>query len=311
MKKFFLRVSHWDTALAEAKTALLAGAHRHDVLEAAIRAQELDVADDSVGLGGYPNILGRMELDAAFMDGNSRNAGAVCGLEHFLPVRVARKVMELCPHVLLSGEGAERFAREVGLNEEKTFSLAQKKTYAENIAPRVIAGDTPLLKLVCALAELPDGTAQRNFDTTIMVASDGTGMSAAASTSGWPYKYPGRVGDAPIIGAGMYVDSAFGAAACTYTGEMALRTGVARFVVAQLEAGKSTKDAVHGAAANICRLKGGVLRSLVIHAIDAKGEAHAVTMNCASPIYYHCWHEGMPHIEKRLAEAVQGAQLGG
>jgi beta-aspartyl-peptidase (threonine type) len=287
-KKFFLRVSFREQGLDRAQADLLAGKHRHDVLEEAIRALELDPADDSVGRGGFPNVLGKMELDAAFMDGDTRNLGAVAGVENFLPVSIARRLMQSQVHTLLIGAGAEIFARECGLQPEPVLTDHQRQEWERHVKP--LLDRQPLYEIVKKLANLDEN----NFDTTIMIAHDGNGMSAAASTAGWPYKYPGRVGDTPVIGAGMYVDSGYGACACTHTGEMSMRAGTARLVVQHLSNGKSARDAVQTAVEDLSSLQAGVLRTLVIHAIDREGDAYVLAVNAEQPVHYYYWIEDLP-----------------
>jgi isoaspartyl peptidase/L-asparaginase-like protein (Ntn-hydrolase superfamily) len=126
MRKFFLRVSNKEQGLEKAARELCAGRGRDDVLEEAVRILEEDAADDSLGFGGFPNLLGVMELDGAFMDGDSRNVGAVAGVTNFLPVGVARRLMKHGLHTFLLGSGAEIFARESGLESEPTLSKAQR-----------------------------------------------------------------------------------------------------------------------------------------------------------------------------------------
>ena len=137
-----------------------------------------------------------------------------------------------------------------------------------------------------------------------MIASDGNGLSAAASTSGWLYKHPGRVGDAPIIGPGLYVDSRFGGACCTHTGEMSMRSGTARFVVAQMEAGKSVDAAVRAAIEDLSHLRGRLLRALVIHAVDREGKAHVAAVNAEAPVFYQYWNEDLNQPDCCAAEIV-------
>jgi L-asparaginase len=145
--------------------------------------------------------------------------------------------------------------------------------------------------------------------TVVMAASDGQGISAATSTSGWFYKHPGRVGDTPIPGAGFYVDSRFGAAACTYTGEMSMRAGTARYVVAQMEAGKTVSEAVDAAVKDVAALKNGFLGTLVIHAVDRDGKERVVAINPKeTEIKYWYWNEDMPRPECRTAETINIAQ---
>lgn len=301
MKKFFLRVSYKSQGLEKAKSDLLQGKHRHDILENAIRILELDPIDDTVGFGGVPNILGEMELDAAFMDGDSRNFAGIAGIKNFLPVRVARYLMEKKLHTLLIGTGAEMFANECGLIPEPTLSQKQRQQWEKSIKPYLESHkEAPLIEIVKLLVDAaPDG---KNFDTTIMIVNDANGISGAASTSGWDYKYPGRVGDTPLAGAGLYVDSRWGGCACTGTGEMATRSGAARLAVAHLQSGKSPEYATKAVIEDLRNLQGGVQRAIVVHTIDRNGNVFVATINCQEPIYYHYWHEDLGEIECRAAE---------
>ena len=310
MKKFLLRVSHWKPGLPEAAAELRAGAHRHDVLEKAVRAVEADPKHDSVGYGAAPNVLGEMELDAAFMDGDNRRLGCVAGVKNYLPVRIARLVMdEPGFHTFLTGAGAELFAREKGLSPEPVLLDAQRTTWEIKVRPLLQnRGKTPLADIVRRLAEPRNA---ENRDTVVMVASDGKGLSAAASTSGWAYKFPGRVGDTPVAGAGFYADSRFGAAACTHTGEMSMRAGASRYIVAQLEKGLSPDEALDAAARDLAALKDGVLRTLVLHAVNRNGDAACVAVNADEAIEYQYWNEDMEAPETRAARPlkIQGPEF--
>ncbi|TWA99153.1 isoaspartyl peptidase/L-asparaginase [Bradyrhizobium stylosanthis] len=280
---------------------LLGGMHRHDVLEGCLRQIEQDEQVDSVGYGGIPNLLGQTELDASFMNGDDRAVGAVAAVTNFLPVRIARRLMEKGPHALLVGDGAERFARDCGLADEATLSPAQYRQWERRIKPRLNRyGSAPLIDLVARSA----APAADAFDTVVMVVSDGQGISCASSTSGWPWKHPGRLGDAPIPGAGFYVDSRYGWCGCTHTGEMAMRAGTARYVVSQLEFGRTVGDAVENAIADLAALSGGLLGGLTVHAVDREGNARAVALNVPGPSRYWYWREGVPCAEHRTADAV-------
>jgi L-asparaginase len=144
-------------------------------------------------------------------------------------------------------------------------------------------------------------------DTMVMIASDGNGISGASTTAGWDYKHPGRAGDTGIIGAGLYVDSRFGGACCTHTGEMATRAGTARYVVSQMEAGKSAETAVKAAIDDLATLRGGVLGPLVIYAINHEGTPHATIVNGTEPFSYQYWREGMKKPEVREAPVARVA----
>lgn len=302
MRKFLLRVSKKQDGLDDAVSRLCAGASRDEVIERAIQICELDPDDDSLGFGGFPNLLGRTELDACFMDGNSRACGAVAGISNYLPVRVARRLMQEELHTLLIGEGAARFAREAGIAEEPTLSPAQRERWKRVIEPILATSrdGQSLSSIVRKVSVAPVG----NLDTTVMIASDGHGMSGAGSTSGWPYKHPGRVGDTPVIGAGLYVDSRFGGACCTYTGEMTMRGSAARYIVAQMAGGKSPRAALQAAADDISHLRGGVLRAVVLHAVDRDGAVAAIALNADFQVKYFYWQEGMGSLEEREVEYV-------
>jgi isoaspartyl peptidase/L-asparaginase-like protein (Ntn-hydrolase superfamily) len=300
MKKFYLRVTEKEQGLEKATRDLCMGHNRDDVLEEAVRVLEKDSADDSLGYGGFPNLLGVMELDAAFMDGDSRNCGAVAGVTNFLPVSIARRLMQQELHTFLLGQGAEIFARECGLKPEPTLTDAQREIWEREIKPMINKREEKSLMNVVRQITFAN---KRNLDTTVMIVSDGKGLSGAASTSGWPYKHPGRVGDTPIIGAGLYVDSRYGGSCCTHTGEMATRASTARFVVAQMEIGKSVHAAVHAAIENLSDLSGGQLRELAIHAIDRNGTVHVAALNSKTPVFYQYWNEDLEQRERRMAEA--------
>ena len=218
-----------------------------DAVEAAIRAVESNPDDHTVGLGGLPNVLGVVELDASIMDGVTRAAGAVAGvrgIEH--PISLARRVMQDLPHVLLVGEGAERFAEECGF--EKTDLLTPE---AREIYLRGLRGEegTPYAgaaakAMVHRLAMQPERASGKDAGTVNVLALDGEGnICAGVSTSGFAWKYPGRVGDSAVIGAGNYCDGRYGAAACTGRGEIAIRGATARTIVLGLAEGLSPQDA--------------------------------------------------------------------
>lgn len=191
------------------------------------------------------------------------------------------------------------FARECGLLPEPTLSPNQLKRWEEDVKPLLeIHKEIPLIEIVKFLT----APKEKNFDTTIMIVNDGNGISGAASTSGWDYKYPGRIGDTLLAGAGLYVDSSWGACACTGTGEMATRSGTARLAVAYLQSGKSAQDATQAALEDLANLQDGVQRAMVVHTIDRDGKVFVAAINCQKPIYYNYWHEDLGELECRTAE---------
>ena len=227
-----------------------------DAVEAALRECEDNLADHYVGRGGLPNARGEVELDASVMVGSTRAFGAVAALAGYPhPVSVARAVLERLPqHALLVGEGAALFARECGFATAELMTEQARELWrrqlTESLVESVEGENTPVtdgdlaysraaLELVRRLAphEGPWGTIN-------VIALDRRGeMCVGVSTSGYPYKYPGRVGDSAIPGAGNYCDLRAGGAACTGRGELSLRAGTARAVVDLLGQGHSPADA--------------------------------------------------------------------
>ncbi len=223
---------------------LRAGGSAMDAVEAAIRVVEANEADHYVGVGGLPNLLGEVELDASIMDGATRRAGAVAAVTGFPhPISIARAVAERLPqHVLLVGAGAERFADEAGIERGETLTDEARQMWRDGLDPAALdeiervrgAGETAYrreaLKRIAAMSP-PDGP----WGTVNVLALDASGnLAVGVSTSGYPWKYPGRVGDSAIIGAGNYCDNRLGGAACTGRGELAIRATTARSVLLAL-----------------------------------------------------------------------------
>jgi isoaspartyl peptidase/L-asparaginase-like protein (Ntn-hydrolase superfamily) len=230
-----------EVGLAAGVDLLRAGASAMDAVEAAIRLVESDEDNHTVGVGGLPNLLGDVELDASVMDGATRRAGAVAAVTGFPhPISIARAVCERLPqHLLLVGAGAERFADEVGIERGPTLTEAARQRWREGLtaagieaaAERSGPGERAYREQVLerlASMGLPDPP----WDTVNVLALDAAGnLAVGVSTSGYPWKYPGRVGDSAIIGAGNYCDNAVGGAACTGRGELAIRGATAREVL--------------------------------------------------------------------------------
>jgi beta-aspartyl-peptidase (threonine type) len=241
--------SNGDVGIAVAWNILQSGGTALDAVEAATRLVEANPADHSVGYGGYPNLLGEVELDASIMDGSTLRAGAVGALKGYRhPISVARRVMEELPHVMLAGEGAARFAAEIGMAREDLLTPEAADTWREGIAGRLPeafrdAQGTIIADLLGRATHLATDP-ERVAGTVNFIAQDRAGhIASAVSTSGWAWKYPGRLGDSPIVGAGNYADDRYGAAACTGWGELAIRAGTARSVVLYLKHGYTLEDA--------------------------------------------------------------------
>lgn len=286
---------------------LAQGAPALDAIEAGIRLIEADPSVRTVGRGGWPNLLGELELDACVMDGTTLRTGAVGALKGFLhPVSIAREITRRLPHELLVGEGAARFAREINAETadnliedsrrvwqawfDRTLTAAQKQAWP----------DIPLADL-CRHAIDPETGA----DTTVFLAHDSGGnICSATSTSGWGWKYPGRLGDSPIIGAGSYADSRYGAAACTGAGEMTIRCCTARSIVLYMKKGAAVADAVYEAADDMRAMKTGLINRVTIHAIDNSGNHKVVAVNGNGANVYWLW-DGTGEPGQHKAEALQ------
>jgi isoaspartyl peptidase/L-asparaginase-like protein (Ntn-hydrolase superfamily) len=295
------------SGVESAARLLMDGAPALDAIEAGIRVVEANPDVHSVGPNSWPNILGTLQLDAAIMDGTTRRSGAVGAVEGFAhPISIARAVSERLPHEILVGEGAARFAREIGAERSPPLSNLVEETWRgivrrNGAQPDQLADDPrmPLIDLARAAID-----PEKVRDTTVYLAMDAAGtIASGGSTSGWAWKYPGRLGDTPIIGAGSYADTRYGAAACTHTGEMTIRTGTARAIVLYMKLGHSLDDAVAAAIADLAELAGGQLGTVVIHALDRKGRHAVVCHQPTEPIFYWLWTPDMPAPERRSAES--------
>jgi beta-aspartyl-peptidase (threonine type) len=228
-----------------------------DAVEVAMRACEDNVEDHYVGTGGLPNARGEVELDASVMVGSTRSFGAVAAVRGFAnPISVARAVMERLPqHCLLVGVGAETFAEECGFERAELLTVEAREIYLNSLkAPQ---RDTTDLERTTPENDLYRTTSlalmerfrphEGPWGTINILALDASGeLVVGVSTSGFPWKYPGRVGDSALPGAGIYCDGRYGGAACTGRGEMAMRAVGARAVVDALAAGAEPKEACRG-----------------------------------------------------------------
>jgi isoaspartyl peptidase/L-asparaginase-like protein (Ntn-hydrolase superfamily) len=244
-----------EVGLPAGMAILRAGGSALDAVEAALRLCEDNLADHYVGSGGLPNARGEVELDASVMIGSSRAFGAVAAVRGYPnPISIARAVLEKLPqHALLVGAGAELFASESGFTTAELLTDEARKLWREALMPsgEAVEGENTksgpgdiayreaALELVKRLAphEGPWGTIN-------VLALDASGeLVVGVSTSGYPYKYPGRVGDSAIAGAGNYCDLRYGGAACTGRGELSIRATGARMVVERLSAGDDPEAA--------------------------------------------------------------------
>jgi beta-aspartyl-peptidase (threonine type) len=225
------------SALPAGIRILARGGSAVDAVEACAKIVEADTTDTSVGRGGKPNVLGEVELDASIVDGTTHRTGAVAALKGYLhPISVARAVMERTPHVFIVGDGAARFAREIGAERTQNLTPSTRKLWVERLRA---VGETPAsIRRRVKLLPVVDQIVGEERGTVNFLAMDRRGgIASAVTTSGWAYKYPGRVGDSPIVGAGNYCDSRYGAAACTGYGELAIRNVTAKTAVDRLAGG--------------------------------------------------------------------------
>lgn len=246
-----------------------------DAVERGIREVESDPNAGWVGYGGYPNLLGEMELDAGIIDGSNLHAGAVGAISGYAhPISVARQLMEKLPHVLLVGDGASRFAKDICAEESDNLSPEAKASWEKwldensNENEKKAWPDALLIRLSMLTAS--NKTAK---GTTVYLAQDNEGnISAGSSTSGWSFKYPGRLGDSPVIGSGIYADNRYGAAACTGMGELTLRSNTAHSVVLYMKMKMSVEDACMEALKDLKDIQTDFRGGVSIYAIDKNGK---------------------------------------
>lgn len=224
-------ISTWDfgvRANEEAWKVLKGKGSALDAIEKGARLIEADPKERSVGFGGLPDRDGRVTLDACVMD-HEGNCGSVAFLEHIVhPISVARMVMEKTPHVMLAGEGALKFALDNGFEKTNLLTPESEKTWKEWLQTSEYK---PIINI-------------ENHDTIGILALDGAGkLAGGCTTSGLAFKMNGRVGDSPIIGAGLYVDSEVGAATATGLGEEIVKIVGSHLVVELMRQGKSPYDA--------------------------------------------------------------------
>ncbi len=275
-------VSTWDFGVAanHAAWAVLGkGGHVLDAVESGVQVPESDLKNHSVGMGGYPDRDGHVTLDASIMDAEG-NCGAVAAIEHIEhPISVARRVMERTPHVLLVGEGALQFALEQGFKKQELLTPQAEKAWHEW---QKTAHYQPAIN--SEVHDYGKGTAPgmpggaHNHDTIGMLAIDAHGrLAGACTTSGMAWKMRGRVGDSPIIGAGLYVDGEVGGATSTGVGEEVIRNAGSFLVVELMRQGRSPHEACKEAVMRIVRKRREASKTLQVGflAMNRNGEVGA------------------------------------
>ncbi|RLE80347.1 MAG: hypothetical protein DRJ51_06010, partial [Thermoprotei archaeon] len=226
-----LVASYHDFGVKAARKAvevLLKGGSALDAVEMGIREIEGDPNVRSVGLNGYPNWLGEVELDAGIMDGKTLKACGVAAVKYVkYPITLARRLLEESPHVLIVGEGALKLAKALGVELASTTSSKhsqEAKAKKEELLRAIEKGELTgyrkevYMKIYRLMTKV-------SHETIGVIAVDSwNNIVAGTSTSGLAFKVPGRVGDSAVVGAGFYADNKYGAAICTGVGEVALRT---------------------------------------------------------------------------------------
>ncbi len=257
----------------EAWRVLEAGGRALDAVEAGVQIPEGDPNVSSVGYGGLPDRDGHVTLDSCIMD-DDFNCGSVAFLEGIMhPICVARMVMEKTPHIMLVGEGAKQFALQNGFREENLLTPQAEKKWKEWMKD---SGYVPYGK--------------DNHDTIGMIAIDKSGnLSGACTTSGLKYKYHGRVGDSPIIGAALYVNNDVGAATATGVGEEVIRICGAHTIVELMSNGYTPLDACKAAVERIIKIKKENIKDIQVGflALNKHGEygAYAVQNDFEYAVY--------------------------
>jgi N4-(beta-N-acetylglucosaminyl)-L-asparaginase len=282
-------VSTWAPNVKANKAAweiLSKGGTALDAVEAGVMVPEADPTDNSVGYGGLPDRDGKVTLDACIMN-HLGQCGSVMCLEHIMhPVQVARLVMEQTPHVQLVGEGALKFALSKGFKKQNLLTPASEKAWNEWLKTSNYDPNRSVKELEEKIKKEKQYNEQwpvalLNHDTIGMVALDANGnLSGACTTSGMAFKMRGRVGDSPIIGAGLFVDNEVGAATATGVGEEVVKICGAHTVVEMMRNGASPEDACKEAVRRMIKNNGAKAKDLQIGflAINKNGEYGGYSM---------------------------------
>ena len=303
-------ISTWKQgkpANEKAAEVLAAGGSLLDAIEKGVNTAELDPEIMSVGYGAYPNEEGVVQLDAVIMDGATHRAGAVAALEKIAtPISVARRVMEKTYHTLLAGQDALRFAIEEGFEPQQLLTPkaleAWMKWKADPNRKFHRRGD-PSRRLITRPE--PQGTASAatlghdNGDTITMVVLDEKGnLAAGGSTSGLKWKVPGRVGDVPLIGCGIFVDNNVGAAGATGDGDEMQKFATSAAIVGRMRTGMDPQSACESVLRWMLEVnpENKVIEACV-YAVSKKGEYGAASIRGVD-FTYAVWMPGVSELRK-------------
>lgn len=303
MEPIVIASTNGSVGIRGAVEVLRAGGSAVDAGVAGVKPVEANPDDHSVGYSGLPNLLGEVELDASIMDGRGLRAGSVGALKnHQDAIELARRVMDELPHVLIVGDGAERLAREVGLPVRDLLTEASRAIWLarfegrDPLASSQSAHYTRIREIVGEVGRDPELT-EPPHGTVNFIARDRDGnLACGVSTSGWAWKYPGRLGDSPVIGAGNYADNRWGAAACTGRGEMAQRCCTAHSVVTFLRFGQSLEEALTTAMIDLRSLDDPYAGEMNIIALEPNGH-HAAASTTAGRTYVYMSAEMDDYVE--------------
>ncbi len=276
-------IATWNVTKATSKAweVLHEGKSALDAIEQGCMIEEANAEGQSVGLGGLPDRDGNVTLDACIMD-KEGNYGAVVYLQNIIhPISVARKVMEDTPHVLLAGKGAEQFAYSMGFKKEQLLTEKSRKSWEEW---KQISKYKPIINI-------------ENHDTIGMLAIDKNGdIAGGCTTSGLAFKMAGRVGDSPIIGAGLYIDNEVGGATATGLGEEVLKTVGSFLIVELMRQGKSPQEACEEAIHRIVKKNKNFKDFQVGYiAVNKKGETGAYSIHSG---FYTTTYQNNKNISK-------------
>ncbi|MBM3291640.1 isoaspartyl peptidase [Candidatus Bathyarchaeota archaeon] len=293
IKPFLIGTSNAAPHLFRGVEVLKKGGSIIDAVEAAVNSIEESPTSGNVGVGGSPNILGVIELDASIMDGATMKTGAVGAVSKYCHViSIARKVMECTPHAFLVGDGAHRFAKAIGFKEwelhtERSRALAKAMALD---GYKSLPDDWPNKEYYVKAAqelnlhEWYKKLADEYQGTTNVIGMDEKGnICVGVSTSGTSMKFPGRLGDTPVIGAGNYCDNKYGGVACTGRGELTIRRLTSRMIIKYIEDGLSLENAVVKAFKELHALNDGTCQCI---AVDKEGRTLSANMSRPSSHFY-------------------------
>jgi len=272
-------IATWNVPNATAKAweVINNGGTSLDAVEQGCMIEEADVKNSSVGKGGLPDRDGNVTLDACIMDKHGNYGAVMCVQNITHVISLARKVMEETPHVILAGEGAEKFGYDLGFTKENLLTASSKKAWEK-------WKETSYYKPIINI---------ENHDTIGMLAIDINGdISGACTTSGLSYKMAGRVGDSPIIGSGLFIDNEVGGATATGMGEEVLKTVGSFLIVELMRQGKTPQEACEEAVRRVVKKSGDRYKDFQVGfiAINKQGETGAYCIH--EWFSYHVYKQG-------------------